>query len=646
VLPGAPVLAAASNRTSLEIQRDVPISIKIVFVGIGEQDVDLDYLRWNLPEKRYQLIAIPGTETKTTYSLTYSFEFASPEFADRFALFLDSTGKVETRTNVLWNETYSQIDSSYFLNYTHFRVNATNTYYSADDAETWLLEHAAEYGGLLANGYTLVLINLSNRVPSVTPSQFQTLPNSVLTPHFFNKTFVDHDLGIKLNRRFMTAWGGHARLFFIDLSAGPGPAAEQLPLQLAAWVNNITPLHVYWSTWLTQYVSDYVQGAVYNIFLPDLVYPISYAEKYNIQVVVIDNRTVDSPRIEETVDSAEVQRQLESLLPFAQIEVNTQFIRLEELTRLAGIVRSATSPSKGGILPIVDARPVYYWFSQSGEGHISEFSSMKRSAKQYDIPVLVFAFEGNYSFGFTFKEFIAEDWDVERAIWGVALYEFVLISHSATDLRRGDFTVPEQPGMGFGFTNTIIHEVGHMVGLMHPFATAYDPTENFVSSVMAYYPYEDEFSQFDKDALLRAQADQTIRAAIQLLRSTPFAVINWPETQSAMSNLDQAERAYERMDYLGALKAAHEGYQNALTAQLLAGGGALTNPSVVWAVGLFAFLAGSFVSWILVRRRTLRSTGATVRFCSNCGGKVAWIQQYQRWYCYRCQRYEASEMTK
>lgn len=640
----SPLMASQTNNTEVTVNRDVTIPVKIVFVGIDSNLINQEYLRWNAPQQRYPIIEIPGISTGTTYSIQYGISFASTGFVSEFGAYLNSVGKQERRINVLWNESYFKIQGSYFLNYTHYPINATNTYYPADDVESWLLNHAQSFGGLEEDGYTLMIADLSTEVPSATATQFGSIGTEhqvMLTPHFYNKTYADHDLGIQLNRRYMTSWGGHGRFYFIDISAGPGSAAEQLPVQLAAAVNKLTPQNPYWSTWLTQYVSDHISGPVYNLFFPDFIYPLNYAQTYRLKIYVFDNRTNPTPPIQSTIDSDEVKRQLSALVPFAKVEVQTSFSKLSDYPELFHVVESAVSPSLVGLSPIVDARPIYDWLSASGNGNIAKFAQITRDSNIYDIPEFVFAFQGDYNFGFTYKESIAKNLDFDRTIWGVSLYDLVLISHSADDFKRGDLTSPEQPNLGFGFTNTIIHETGHMLGLVHPFG--YDPTENFVSSVMAYYPYEDIYSQFDKDLVQRGYADQLIRDATSLLKSTQFDFANWPDISSAQSMLSAAEDAYSVMNYTRAAQDSFQAYRSASRANLL-GGGASTGQTSVLAVAALSFIVGIGVAYVAFRRkkRSASSGGRlmTLQKCSGCKGDLTWIQQYERWYCYRCQRYE------
>ena len=640
----SPSMASQTNNLQVTVNRDVTIPVKVIFAGIDSNLINQEYLKWNAPQQRYPITEIPGISTGTTYSIQYDISFASTDFYSEFGSYLNSVGKQERRINVLWNESYFKIQGSYFLNYTHYSINATNTYYPADDVESWLLSHAQNFGGLEQDGYTLMIADLSKEVPSSTATQFRSIGTEhqvTLTPHFYNKTYADHDLGIQLNRRYMTSWGGHNRFYFIDISAGPGSAAEQLPVQLAAAVNNLTPKNPYWPTWLTQYVSDYISGPVYNLFFPDFIYPLNYAQTYRVKIYVFDNRTNPTPSIQSTVDSNEVKRQLSALVPFANVEVQTNFFKMSDYPELLNLVESSVSPSLVGLSPIVDARPIYDWLSESDKGNIGKFAKITRDSNTYDIPEFIFAFQEDYNFGFTFKESIAKGAEFDRTIWGVSLYDLVLISHSADDFKRGDLSTPAQPNLGFGFTNTIIHETGHMLGLVHPFG--YDPTENFVSSVMAYYPYEDIYSQFDKDLVQRGYTDQLIRYTTSLLKSSQFDFANWPDIDSAQSMLRAAENAYSAMNYTQAAEDSAHALQSASRANLL-GGGATTGQISVVVVASLSFIIGVGVAYVAFRKRTriapIGGRLVTLQKCSVCRGDLKWIQQYERWYCYKCQRYE------
>lgn len=646
------VSADQQNTPGTLATRTASFDVKVVLIGFDEKLIDKEYLKWNSPDRRYQLFQIPGVSTNTEYSLSYEYVFPSESFTDQFAHFLQSNGKREPRQNVIWNISFFKIKTGYYWNYTHFPVQSSNTYYPADDAESWLVKHQSDYGGFPKNGYVLVLADLSARLPSTTIDQFESAlqgKDVEFTPHFYNKTYVDSDLGVKLNRRYMTAWGGHSRLFFADLSAGPEEAAEQLPIQLASAVNSVDLSTTYGKSWLNQFLADYVWGVVYNLFTPDFVYPINYASSYRVKVVVIDNRTdTTDPRITSTFDQEAAVREWQTLVPWANVSAETKYARIGDYPELQQIIVNSKSPAKYGSppdSPAVDARLVYDWLSENGQGHIKDFMEVKRDMDEFDIPVFAFAFTGKYEFGFTYKEMISKELDFDRTIWGVSLYDLVLISHSSDDFKIGESADPAQPGKGFGFTNTVIHEVGHMLGLMHPFHTSYDPTENFVASVMAYYPYEYGFSLFDRDALARGQADQLLRETARLLAETPFVLINQGDVSAARAKADSAEKAYSAMNYEDSVKAASDALLSAARARLIGGG---FIPAEVLGTLQIAgsFTLGVVVAYLLFRRRQRITVSAIpvqapqVGCCSTCGRQLTWIPEYGRWYCFNCQKYQ------
>src|SRR5437667_10867968 len=85
-------------------------------------------------------------------------------------------------------------------------------------------------------------------------------------------------------------------------------------------------------------------------------------------------------------------------------------------------------------------------------------------------------------------------------------------------------TIPKQTGKGDGFSHVAIHELGHMMGLNHPFI--YDLTEDFTNTVMGYYAYSLNFSQFDRDSILRGANDELLSFDIQSLSNTQNTLLN------------------------------------------------------------------------------------------------------------------------
>lgn len=587
-----------------ENSRTNQLNIKVVFIGLDKETIDTSYQNWSNPSYKYQSILIPGISTKVVFSFNYTYVVADDNFNSQFISYLNSISTTETKYNMLWNLTYSLQHGNYFENRSSFEITARNTFYDADKTANYLETNAQKIGGVPENGYLLYIIDLHNKLPSFTTEQYTKIIHNEpaeATPHYYNKTYTDPDLKLKMNRRWMTAWGQN-RTYFIDLSAGPSMVDQQLPIQLAAEYSHINLGTVYGNYWINQYISDYTYGAVYNLFAPDLIYPINLAEKYTIKILTIDNRTKADPPIEQTVNTDEIQHQLQKLLPFANVTVELRHTQLSDNPDLQKIVKEATTGSRGSttlppktIYPpnAVDLRPIYQWLSESGQNHIKDYFTITRNRQQYDIPVIAFAFQADYNIASTYKELLADKRPPSRDLWGISLYDMVLISHSEYDMKMGDYILsgPAQPGTGLGFTQTIIHESGHMLGLSHPFTD--DPTENYIPSVMAYYPYTTSFSQFDKDALLRGFSDDLIMKAHAAISSSSANPLLLTGALRAENKLAESEKRYSQMDYLGALNDA----KDALS-QLSPLGGAALNIPVIY-VTLFAILVVGTLGFVL-----------------------------------------------
>jgi hypothetical protein len=249
----------------------------------------------------------------------------------------------------------------------------------------------------------------------------------------------------------------------------------------------------------------------------------------------------------------------------------------------------------------VDGDLVYNWFTTSGLGHIANFINVTRTTSRIDIPGFLFAFKGNYTFGVPFKEDIGSP-SLSGTFGGEALGDMVLIGLSQqADFTVGNNSTYNQPGKGVGFTHDAIHELGHMMGLNHPFI--YDLTEDFTNTVMGYYAYSLSFSQFDRDSILRGVNDELLSFALQALSTTPNTLFNSAYISKANQNIVQAENLYNIMDYAGAVQYSLAAAQNASAAQQFANGA--ISPALVF--GLIGVAIGAAIGllfgYLFFRRR-------------------------------------------
>ena len=631
------------------LNRSASLTIKIVFLGITPAELNSTYLKSSVsvPPLKYQAILAGPLNTGVIFNFDYQLTFADNSTVSKFAQYLSSIEKRED-TNPGPSTPYGLVNP-YFTNSSTLSV-VHNHFYDADKVESWLGSNMTLFGANPVSGYTLFIADLHVPIPSFNYTEYQNY-NAICRPctthavdaHYYNRTVIDPDLGLKLARHFMTGWGGNGRFYYMDLSAGPSYWTNELPVQVASQLRGISNSTYYGKLWMSKFIGAYVNGAVNNLFAPDQLYPVNYAQSYNIQLFVIDNRTsaeqVQGPRLEATINQSLIQESLASLVPFVGatgVTVNIRYADVRDYPGLAAIMANATTTLTDPISgrPIVDGDLVYNWFTTYGVGHIANFINVTRTTSRIDIPGLLFAFKGNYTFGVPFKEDIGSP-SLYGTFGGEALGDMVLIGFSQqADFTIGNNSTYSQPGKGAGFTHAATHELGHMMGLNHPFI--YDLTEDFTNTVMGYYAYSLNYSQFDRDSILRGINDELLSFALQALSTTPNTILNSGDISMANQNIAQAENLYNTMDYAGAVQYSFAAAEDASAAQQLAS--SAISPALVFSlIGVAIGVAiGILLGYLIFRRR--KSAGVQYNRCPTCQQLLRWDPAQMRWYCDTCQK--------
>jgi hypothetical protein len=630
--------------------RVVPLTIKIIMLGFSSTDLNASYLTSginSIPVKYQQVLQGPiNTGVMFNFTYQYVYERSNSTLVQSFAQYLNSIRKEQdTVPGQLVSGLYNPA-----LNNTGTRVNRVQNYfYDVSKVENWLTSNQTLFGAAPTTGYTFFISDLNATTPSLSYQQYQAYNTKcpaictssvTATAHYYNRTATDPDLGLNLTRHYMTGWGGTGRIYYADLSAGTSYWTDELPIQVAAGARGVSLSTPYGRIWAAEFVNDYIAGAVYNLFAADQLYPVTYAQNYNFQLFVFDNRTAaeksKGPKISTTLSTTMVQSQLASLLPFARVTVTAKFSNITAYPQLAAVVANATTKVKDPALsiPIVDARLVWNWLSTYGQRHITQFINATHTTSQYDIPGFLFAFQGNYTFAFTFKENIALR-EPPGSITGVALGDMILVDQSNSTLAAGnDPSTYNQPGKGMGFTRAAIHELGHMMGLNHPFL--YDQTEDFTNSVMAYYPYSNTYSQFDKDTVLRGINDELLIVAQDALAATGNSLINSGTIAAAKREMALADQHYSTMDYAGAVQYSLAAALDALQAE--ASGSLFSAGLVFGLIGLAVGIAVGLLAGFFFFRKRKTTAAVGYNLCPTCQQPVRWDPVQMKWYCDRCQK--------
>jgi hypothetical protein len=559
--------------------RSVAIPIKVVLVGFDQsQIVPADLIAatsgTTLPSAIPAFDFDTGNNTGVVYKPSYTFTFAPSNFKGSFESYLKSIAQTKTG-NDTWFIQYAQDPQN--PDYVDQNPQSIKyVVYDANSVEDWLWNHSTDFGGTVSNGWTIIVSYMPD-LPSVS---YQDVHDFLLsngksrlttTPHYYGLSVTDKDLGYQLRYRdFMDAWGGHHRMWFVDLSAGPvyNSQWEDLPLQVELGDNKIDLTTDFAHHWLTDYIADYVTQATYNFIAQSFVYYPQFAKNYQIDVNIMDDRNqsdVAAIPIQKTVNKDLIQAAFHDLVPYSQVTVNVNFPTVTP--ELDGLLKSNykytdsfmngfvfATPQRYGV---VNVKPAYNYMLS----HITHFEPRPMfSGDTMTIPVFAFAFSGQTYFTDTYKWLIGQvgkiDWEND-ALLGEALPKLVMISYNQWEFSRGNYVLPQQPGKGEGFTETIIHETGHEFGLMHPHQ--YGAIGDFIASPMGYFTDDYSFGQIDKDSIQRAHVDQLYMKAQQLMTQTPG--ISSSLTTQVNAKLAQADAAYSQMNFTSAIQFVFQALQ-------------------------------------------------------------------------------------
>lgn len=556
------------------IKRKVPINIKIILVGpyFNKEIIDPSFLENLLPKNKTNVILMDEITTRVLYDIKYEFIFTSQDFRIKLAKYLTSIGEEK------------EVENPWFYNFEigvdWFKKEPTKvkaTFYNTTLVEKWLYENKEEYGGFPENGYTIMLLDMHD-LPSITYEHFSKFliarslgfPLPEVTAHYYSVFYEDKDLGYRLRYRgFATGWGGNYRFWFIDLSAGPTFISEwfDLPIQIIMEDQGINPYTSTGSKWLTELLADYIIEFIYNLALPNYVYNPSLSKNYRIELIVFDDRRLDEKEIvsiENTININYIRNAIKTLIPYSNISIGIDFKDLSHYLELEKELRENTIFINSWLHrylfisdtnnSYIDAESIYYYLKNNLNKFVNNFI---RDEETYTIPIFIFAFSNNTHFYFKYKWYIQNIHPEFKSILGVALKEFVLIGISQQDLTYGEYVSPKQEGKGLGLTQTIIHEIGHMLGLMHPFQ--YSDVGNFVNSTMSYFSYSYGFSSFDKDAINRAHVDKLIIETTEKIIIIENLMKNKIESKEILEEINKikdlinkADNEYKKMNYINA----------------------------------------------------------------------------------------------
>ncbi|HMT20082.1 MAG TPA: hypothetical protein PKE20_02365 [Promineifilum sp.] len=575
----APASQAASPglEPGAHVTYEQKVPINVVFVGYEQGDFALNDLKEWLPDGYAPIVRYPafyglaGRDMGLQFNFKYNYKWASKGFEDDFFGYLASIAAPGPMT----------IFQAEYNNQAGNVLDVTDPvwYIDAPSTEQWLMSNAGRLDVNTDEGYTIFFINWYNR------PDFQF--------HVYTKTdYADPDTGYNFGEsrasRKIIAWGGsHGRTWFYDLSAGP-----------EAWTDN-------WAVdspdldgdGVEEYrmppIWEYTDGgyrdpaalgqdlglvarfvAINLLFTPSPLYDplVSSPGPDGHKVAHVEMFEVDAGRREVGTDfynAGFAAAELGSYQPYYD------WMTAQDLNRRPDL------PARRALGIFTERLSISGCWEEFGTAFAQLFCHFDRNYSDYisgygeqDYVASVFAYhvtQRRMNTQFGLLGFADDNW-----VDGTPSYIFA-------------FGAQEYRDLGYGFSDTIVHEVGHNVGTSHPhdgydsqLGIDYGPGGQFYfawsgdesDSIMSYLGLSGRFGVFNQDNMNRYQFAGYLNwanAVLAGIEAHPDADTVWAYVDAADAAAMTAQDAFADWDYATAAMYAREAYEQIARAAMQLG---------------------------------------------------------------------------
>lgn len=608
VLLTTPVAAAPQAEAVLQpgepitLEQEIPVNI--VFVGYKQETIVEEALLDQLPAAYEPAVRFPmfygldGRDMGLSFTYSYDLHYADAAFEDDFFSYLTRIGRSGDPS--LFQQLYNEQEQNVL------DVTGPVLYIDAPRAEHWLMRQGQSRLGIdPERSYTVYFVNWYGR------DDFQF--------HLYEKTDdFDPDTGKVFGTdddRKLIAWGGsHGRSWFYDLSAGP-----------EAWTANfivdITDLN-------EDEIEDYRMPPIWEYSEEGYRAPTALSSDLGLvtRYVAINLLFTSSPLYDPMVAKVGPGGRRIVDITLFEDDPNTQGGRYLDQQL---VTRSLAS-----------FQPYYYWRTNER----SQRPPDEGAARALRIFSGVLEADDCWNdFGLTFAQlFCYFDANRDQYLPAYRPNDYVApvfafnttdeVANEALPLGFADdnwidgtqsyifaFDTPSNRAAGYGFTITIVHEVGHHIGLSHPHDgydfeqdLNYGPGNEFFfawsgsqsATIMSYVDVNFNFGRFDRDNMYRFETAGYLNLASQLLAD----IQAHPEQARVSGNMRRAERQaaralrhFNEWDYDNAVRSAYNAYLELARAAELLG---IEEVSLLRAEGTPRYVPEKQVDWI--RRTTIR----------------------------------------
>lgn len=529
-----------------EFPNSVKFDIYIVFIGITESDVNTTRLLSVLPKKSQISRYVPLSylyETFINYSINYHVYFMEEKLSSELANSITVLGTYgyTLEMGLFWS------GRTNVTSYKSLQVQSAQEFLS-DNLNTY----KTSYGfspSITGNTPTIFFANLF-----VNGSNLWENDNAVPHTYYLTKTDIDTSNipDIRKASRYSPGFGWpDSRWLFMDLSSGPCPY-ETIDSEYTNFIETYEEtLNL---NGRANEIATLTRAITLSRFVPTYIFDPIWKPTVEIDISIYHDADFS---VDDNINFNKIQSSIQNIFPFSEVTLNSQEFEIVEN----------------------DEVDQYFDYISSYTEYPTWASQLIEFVKSKELEVY-----GDY-----------DNNNVLRLLGGV-----FATSRVASDRSLGytyGFLGSNRP-MGIittispatsqstkeGYTQTIIHELGHAIGLRHPHDFRYNGdlyklwTWDIAETPLSYFHSVYEFSRLDVDCFLRGNYkylyNETLKAFYSIqdrLKVKNFPDNSYPSNISEMlinstNILKFSLNNFKKHDYILALEEVIKGYQLAQNA--------------------------------------------------------------------------------
>ena len=428
-----------------EIFIETDLKVNVVFIGAELEDDEKENIASKVYPEYIPLDHIMATVMGVSdyealgveYNLDLSIINAPDELSEDYSAFLNESASRNWTTGSYldfygndyvddaFDEAFGEDDWSDVL------ISGINV----QDAESWLYWNVPDYEGMedVYDGYVLYFL-----APDAGD----------VWPYYYYSETNDIDTGEEAVAKNLVAYGGNYPLYFIDLMTPPPSFALGQSGDVANRDNN--PPAWLWNDMsgdeIDALIAEYIEEAIQFLFAPSYIYTPEYEYEYELDLILIDATSDDSvyDTMTDYFNAATAQTALDEAVPYTEwtFEILKADIDSEGLEGYKDVLDDTTETESchlGGDAQIIDSNAL-----------IPEVDELIiRPDGIVTIPVFITIFD---DCGYV---------DNYYTMGGAEAYDdgepFGVFMATGKNQLTND-----------GLTTVVVHELGHMLGLMHP----------------------------------------------------------------------------------------------------------------------------------------------------------------------------------